>query len=386
MTESTAAPGLKPLAVAAAVALGIIGAMTIWIVPGFLALVADQAHLNDRQLGYIAAWDINASAAMIAISIGLLKHCNWRVLAGMSLVLIAAGNCSTAAVHAFNAMVAARIVAGAGEGLAIGVAFAALGQARNPDRAFAIYLGTGGAICALILLALPRLQSSVGTAAVFVGIAGLALLTGMGLRWFPERSRTSEHSAARALNTRLAVSGLLAVFLYFLAQGAIWSYFERIGEASQLRTTEISSALALATIAGIGGALTAALLPARLGRAWPIAISACLSVASFLLLLGHVNSWVLTSVGVLSTFAWNFSQPLFSGLCCEADPHGRVVCAMGSVQTVGYGLGPAVAALLLVDRNFVPIVWMSTSVLVAGVMAALIGMRGHTSASALAVT
>lgn len=380
-----AQPDLSLAALTSTIAVGTVGAMIIWIVPGFVALAAAQAHLDDQQVGYVASWDINAAAALMAVSVLLLRRLPWRALVAMALTLIVAGNLCTALCHAYGPIIAARVIAGAGEGLAIGVAFAALGQAGNPDRAFAIYLVSGGAACAGILLVLPGLQQNFGPEPLFLGFAGLAALTSIGLPWFPTRVSASRSmpTAGGTINVRLALSGLTAVFLYFMAQGALWSYFDRIGQANAVASSDIGHALAVSTLAGIGGALLAAVMPARFGRRWPLLLSAAVSVISFVILLSHLTAWTLLLAGVLLIFAWNFSQPLFSGLCCEADPEGRVVCAMGSIQTVGYGLGPAAAALLLVHGSFTPIVWMSIVVLLSGVAIVLMGMRADPRASSL---
>ncbi len=376
-------PDLSLAALTSAIAVGIVGAMIIWIVPGFVALAAAQAHLDDQQVGYVAAWDINAAAVMMAISALLLRRVPWRLLVAAALALIVVGDLSTAVCNSYGPIIAARVIAGTGEGLAIGVAFAALAQASNPDRAFAIYLISGGVVCAGILLVLPELQQRFGPAPLFLGFAGIAALTSIGIPWFPSRVRSSGSAPTPggAIDVRKTWSGLTAVFLYFMAQGALWSYFERIGQASGVASSEIGHALAASTLAGIGGALLAAIIPRRLGRRWPLMLSAAVSVVSFAILLGHLTSWTLMLAGVLLMLAWNFSQPLFSGLCCEADPEGRVVCAMGSIQTVGYGLGPAAAALLLVHGNFAPIVWMSIVVLLSGVAIVLVGMRARPRAS-----
>ncbi|MGH8208295.1 MAG: MFS transporter, partial [Steroidobacteraceae bacterium] len=181
----------------------------------------------------------------------------------------------------------------------------------------------------------------------------------------------------------LATTSLAGVFLYFLAQGAIWSYFGRIGDASGVNSIVVGRTLAIASLASIGGALTAVVVAGRTGRGWPLILSGGLSLLSFFLLFGHVAASALIAAGVLFRFAWTLSQPLLSGLCAEADAEGRVVVAMGSIQTVGTGLGPAIAAALLQQqRDFAPIIWMSILALLASLVVVLAGMRGHSRVSA----
>lgn len=130
----------------AASALGIIGALTIFIAPAFLGLVADQGRLGDAGAGYVISSDIDIMAVAIAVATFLITRTSWRQLALVGLGLIAAGSLATAFVHAEGAFFGARVCAGTGEGLAVGVSFAALGQARNPDRAFGAYLCRSGPV------------------------------------------------------------------------------------------------------------------------------------------------------------------------------------------------------------------------------------------------
>ena len=364
---------------AAAVVLGTLGALTIMIVPGFVMLVGAQSGLDDRHLGFVASWDINATAVAIGISTFLIAHLNWRHLALAGLVLIVIGNVLTAGSHTYTSIVAARLCAGIGEGLAIAVSFAVLGSAANPDRAFGVYLIVGLTVSSAVLLFLPVLQERFGAAALFYGMAALTLTTTGLLRWFPQHNRGQ--LAARAGGTEvskhLATAGLVGVFLYFIAQGAVWSYFERIGAASGVNPRFIGEAMGVSSFAGMGGALVAVALVTRCGRVWPLIISGVISVVSYWMLRGHVTAAQLIAAGILFNFGWNLAQPLLSGVCSDADCRGRVVVAMGCIQTVGFGIGPALAAMLLRGHDFAPSLWTSAAVLVVSLVIVLVGLRSQ---------
>lgn len=351
---------------AAAIAIGIEGALIIWMVPGFMALFTGLARFTDSQLGYLASWEINAMAVTIGVSTFLLTRFDWRYLVGLGLALICVGNLTTAFAHDYMPLLLSRVIAGAGEGIAVGLSFAALGRAENPDRMFAIYLVVGAVISSLLLLILPDLQNTFGAPAVFEGNAVLCGLVAISLRWFGDgrlpAGSVSVHGAL--IDWRLAIGGLVGVFLYFLAQGETWSYVERIGQVHHVVTSQIAWALAAANLSGVAGAALAGLLPRHWGRIWPLLLSGCVSIVSFQMLIADISALGLIVAAVSMTFAWNFAQPLISGMCSEADPEGRIVVAMGSIQTVGFGFGPAVAASILYEQNFSPVIW-SASALIA---------------------
>lgn len=352
-----------------AVLVGLIGAIVIFITPGFLAVVAQQTGFDNDQLGYLAAWDINAMGVTVGLSTFALARVPWRLAVGIGLGLIAAGNLLTALSVSFPAMAAARVVAGAGEGIAVGFSFAALGRAANPDRAFSIYLVTGALLSAAFLYALPLIQATIAPAVVFMAIASLTILVMLSLRLFPDGSKDEPNLFAGGgkLDLRLASGALLGVFLLFFAIGGIWSYSERIGMASGLSPNVIAQGLSIGTMAGVLGAGLAGALPRRWGRSIPLIISGFAGVVAFLMFRGHVASLTFILAVVLMMFSWNFAQPLMSGLCSEACSRGRVVCAMGAIQTFGTGLGPAAAAATLVTGSFSLMIYAAAAILMLSV-------------------
>lgn len=368
-TSEAEASWLSASGLISAILVGLVGAMVIFITPGFLALVAQQTGFDNDQLGYLVAWDINAMAVAIGLSTFALSRVRWRAAVAIGLALIAIGNLLTAFTVSFPAMAAARVVAGCGEGIAIGFAFAALGRASNPDRAFSIYLVAGALLSSAFLYALPVIQAVSDPSTVFVMFAVLSVLVMFSLRGFPEgRADESDIFAGGGKLDRVFSTGaLLGVFLLFFAMGAVWSYSERIGISSNLPAESIANGLAIGTLAGVIGAALAGMLPRKWGRSWPLILSGVCGVAGFLLFLTPVSPSDFIIASVLMLFSWNFAQPLLSGICSEACSRGRIVCSMGSIQTFGTGLGPAAVAATLGAGSFDLAIYASCAVLVASI-------------------
>lgn len=374
-----ASPYLDARGLTAAIVLGTVGALTILIVPGFVLLVGVQSGLDNRHLGFVAAWDINSMAAAIGLATFIISRFNWRHLALAGIVLIALGDVLTSLAHGYPGIVAARICAGAGEGLAVAVSFAALGSARNPDRVFGIYLIVGLTVAAAVLAVLPSAQVSFGAASVFLALGLITFASVALLAWLPVRNPRSAAWAESPppMSKGLAFAGLTGVFLNFIAEGAMWSYFGRIGAVSGVAPATIGAAMGLSSLSGMGGALLAVSVCGRFGRIIPLASSGVISAISFWLLRGHVTAATLISAGVLLNFGWNLAQPLLSGVCAEADAQGRVVVAMGCIQTIGFGFGPAIAALSLRGSDFSSVIWMSIGVLLASLLIVIAALKTH---------
>jgi len=356
-----------------AILLGLVGAFVIFITPGFLAVVAQKTGFDDDQLGYLVAWDINAMGVTIGLSTFALARVRWRLAAGVGLGLIIVGNLLTALVVSFPAMAAARVIAGSGEGIAIGFAFAALGRATNPDRAFAIYLVTGALFSTAFLYSLPAIQAAISPAALFTIVAAANVLVMISLRHFPDGSKDEPEIFAGGgkLDLRYSSGALLGVFLLFFAMGAMWSYSERIGQVSGLSPETMATGLSIGTMAGVVGAGLAGVLPRKWGRSIPLLISGAAGIVSFFLFRGQVASGTFIVAAILLMFSWNFAQPLVSGICAEACKRGRVVCAMGSIQTFGTGLGPAAVAATLGTGSYLMAIYVSSAALALSVAVTL---------------
>jgi predicted MFS family arabinose efflux permease len=213
----------------------------------------------------------------------------------------------------------------------------------------------------------PQLQAAFSTRTLFLAIAACTVLIGLLLPVFPEgRACEDEVYSGAPVRKSLAVAGVSAAFLIFFAVGAIWSYAERIGAASALSPQTIAQGLSVGTLAGVVGAALAGMLPQRWSRVVPVAAGSLCVIAGFATLAGHLAAMVYLAGVVLMMFGWNFLQPLLSGMCSDADEKGRVVCAMGSIQSIGMGLGPAAVAPLIAKGSFTGAIWIASIAMVGG--------------------
>ena len=142
---------------------------------------------------------------------------------------------------------------------------------------------------------------------------------------------------------------------------------ERIAANAGLPGQIIGNSLAVSNIGGIAGALIAASVSIRFGRAWPIIISAVISICGLVILMGDIDGIRFGLATVLYLFGWNLTQPYFSGIMAELDPKGRVVVMMGAVQTAGLGLGPGVVGFMIRGNDY-------SAVTILGIVLILLSM------------
>lgn len=335
--------------------LGSIGALTIVILPGIVGVIADTLQLSPGQVGLVMSADIITMAASMGVTAFLIHKLNWRTLAVAALVVLLAGSLLSIRADSYQAMILARLVAGIGEGMAVSVAFAIFGGTHNPDRQFGIYLVVILSVAATLLYFIPGLLASGGKAYVFTLISLLVVINFLFVPWLPVshgEEHGSSNDAGEPLPYVLVGLGLATVFLYFMAQGEAWAFMERIAANAGLSAQTTGNSLAISNIGGIAGALIAAAASIRFGRAWPIIISAVISICGLVILLGDIDGIRFGAATVLYLFGWNLTQPYFSGIMAELDPKGRVVVMMGAVQTAGLGLGPGVVGSMIRGDDF----------------------------------
>ena len=342
-------------AVAAAVFLGTVGASTILAMPAFLGVIVDMLGLNEQQLGFVASVDIFTMAIAIGASAFGLGRFNWRLLALAGLVLLVSGNLCSLFAPNYSFMLWSRVLAGIGEGLAVGVSFAALGITRNPDRSFGIYLFFALIFSAAALYIFPLLVDAGGHAVVFIILISISLVNILLLPWLAPKAKDPEPGNGQVENKLSFVLigiGLVMVTLFFIAQGAIWAYLERIGLAANIELETVGAALAFSALAGIAGAGLATVLGNKFGRAIPVTLGIAVQTLSMLMLTTSLGVTGFIVAVMMFNFSWNLCQPYFSGIMSALDPQGRAVVLMGSIQTIGVSIGPFIAALIIMPGEF----------------------------------
>ncbi len=336
-------------ALIAATILGTVGASTILLMPGLLGVIVTALGLTESQLGFVASVDIFTFAIATGLSALVIGRMNWRILALIGLVILGIGNLFSLLADNYSAMLVSRVIAGTGEGIAVAVSFAALGATSKPDRSFAIYLVFALIFSAIALYLFPYLVSGLGHQSVFIFLIALCVVNILFLPWLVSQSIVREVAPGKEvpLPYLLAGIGLAMVVLFFIAQGAVWSYLERIGMNGGISASTVGGALALSALAGVLGAGLATLLGDRFGRLLPITFGLILQAISMILLTMELSVTLFYVAVMAFNFSWNLCQPYFSGIMAELDPEGRIVVLMGSLQTVGVAAGPFLAALII---------------------------------------
>jgi hypothetical protein len=97
----------------------------------------------------------------------------------------------------------------------------------------------------------------------------------------------------------------------------------------------------------------------RYGRALPVAAALVATLVGIAAFLRSDAGWVFIAANTITAITWSFLIPYFFGMCADFDPAGRSATLAGFFSKMGLASGPAVAALLLGETNYVLLITVS---------------------------
>jgi len=328
-----------------------LGPAAIILSPMIVGGVVDGYGFSEQQAGLIASLEgMGLVIASIVASLWVRKF-SWLKVLLYGLLVTAGLNLVSANLNEFTPLVVTRFIAGFMGGSVFAVVVVALGDNRQPDRAFGIAQVIQGAMMFAAFAAAPVLIQAMGVKGIFYLLAAASLLMMLTLLRFPDHgvdhTKLARSTAIAEGNTILIWFGLFASFAFFINIFGFWAFIERIGQAAQLSPGSIGLALGISQIAAIGGAMAAALASDRFGRIKP------------LLIVFVGQCWALWALvgqfGVVTFFIGaGLFQALFMlgvsfqmGAIAKIDIKGKFLVLMTAAQGLGAAFGPSLAAALI---------------------------------------
>jgi MFS transporter, DHA1 family, inner membrane transport protein len=332
----------------AAGTLGILATAVAAILPVLIGVWQKQAGLALDQAGFVAATELFAQVTGTALFLWASSRSSLRRLAVVGLAVMVLGNIATAASQNFPSLLAARAAGGVGGGVIRALCMMWLAKASSPGRAFAVYAGAQVGLAAVTTALMPGLIDSYGAQAPFLGLTLVSLL---GLALCPLLPRAPATAAVRDRKSgfipRAGVLAIAALFVFFLGQGALWTYLAPIGASQLVPEAGVTQALTMLNFAGLAGALGVGALAHRLDpRIAVLALLATEILAIVGLFHVHSSAGFIASAGIFY-FSWCASFPFQFTLIARSDPSGRASAAVPAADGLGLAMGAAVASTLL---------------------------------------
>jgi DHA1 family inner membrane transport protein len=329
--------------------LALIATVIAAVVPAFIGTWQVQYRIGADQAAFVVAAEFFAQVAGAGVFIVASRKWSWRQCALGGLLVVVIGNLASAMSPNVAALIPARAVAGVGGGVLRALGMTCLARALSPGLAFAIYATAQVAIAALVTATLPTVVAAVGVRGPFVAIASIAGAALLSTRLLPP-AKTAKRMGDWRNILPLPAAGpwaIAALFVYFLAQGALWTFLDPIGRSQSIDPAGITRALTLLNIAGLIGSFGVGALAHKVNPLTALPVLSGIGLVSVLALFNAHSSLAFIIACCGFYFAWCASFPFQFTIIARADSSGTASAAVPATDTLGLASGAALAGLCL---------------------------------------
>ena len=348
----------QPRSLFAAVSFSAVAIIIFNALPVIMGVASDALALSAEQMGVMASAELGGIGLTSVSGLFWIRKLPWRRAVLFGTLALAAGNVLSIFAETASTLIALRFLTGlVGEGVVFTVAIAAIGDAKNTDRAFAYSIVGQVGLGMVALWGFPYIALAAGFAGIMCTMTVLALACLVLLPWLPAGGvkvlapEGPALVAAGSGSNSIPLLGLLGMVCWFIGLSGIWAFLERIGMEVPMQQTSIGSLLSLGLGLGALASLAVALIGDRYGRYWPpLAAIAAHAVLCFLF-GGQLTAFAYGLMVLLITFVWNIGLPYLLGLIADSDSTGRMVVLVVTAQAFGNTLGPLVAGQVVELRG-----------------------------------
>ena len=337
--------------------------INFWVAlsPSILGALVDYQGLTIDAAGRLISYNLMGTTVSSVFAIYLV-HRPWANLQSMMLacvfIVIITSGASVWFEGDYTALSVVRFINGLGAGLGFTVCTVAAIGTPNLTRTYAILYGSAFLVGGIGLALLPYVYEFAGIEGAFYGIGLINLLACGLLPFFPKKilqeKNIAEKSWLQLDRAFILMSGLVfgALFLHYLFNSGIWTYFERLGVASGMSAKTTGAILGSSTLAAILGMIAASILGNRLGYLRPIYVgTATISIATLSLL--YSSSELVFAIGTsLFNASITFVTPYFIAILANLIPNGIGVSIANVVTMAGYTAGPFIVSFMVASNDF----------------------------------
>ena len=332
-----------------------LGPAAIILMPMIIGGVIDGYGFSEQQAGALASFEGMGLVFASVFAALWIRNISWTSVLFVGLLLTAVLNIVSANLSDFLPLLVTRFLAGLVGGTVFAVAVAALGDNREPDRAFGVAQMMQGSMMFVAFSSAPYLVQTGGVSGLFYMLAVASILMMFSLLGFPvegvNHTGLTEEGDREASQTSLIWLGLFSSVIFFVSVFGFWAFIERIGQAANLPANTIGLALGVSQLVAIGGALAAALASDKYGRSVPLLIVLVGQLLVLWVLVGRFYSVTLfVGAGVFQAL-FMVAVSYQMGAIAKIDVKGKYLVLMTAAQGIGAALGPPIAAALIREGN-----------------------------------
>ncbi len=365
--------------VSAAMWMTVVGTLGILFLPLLVSGIIDELGFSNKQAGYVAAAEMAGVAIVSGLGIFWVRRVNWVTVATLSTVVFIAANWASTGIDSYWPMLASRFLVGSASGALLAIGLACQSDSKNADRIFGYWVACQMTVSTVgYIVIFPKVISSWGLDGFLFALIALGLTSFLSIALLPQRglNRTTSHEKQQNnfLTSALALVGAL---LFFMAQGGLWAFLERLGLAANLTTAQIGFALGISSVLGILGGLAKNWIADALGMLSPFLFVIVGELVMLFLFATSTNNIMFAIAVCMLQFCWAMGMAAFLGGLNVIDKTGGLVLLLMSTAKVGYSLGPALMGRLINGDDYTNVILASGALVVVGMITAVTLIRSR---------
>jgi MFS family permease len=365
------------MSIIAIVYIAVIAPCVFILQPGYVQGLVEHLRFSEAQAGYIASAEMFGIAFTTILLIFIESRFDWRKLTMVFLIVASIGNLMSLSLVDFNSLAAVRFLTGMGSGGLMSITFAMMGTSEKSDRNFGYIITWVLTYGALGILAMPSAFEIIGMNGVLLFFALFNISGLFFLRYLP-RSGVQHLDLSlpedSSFSWQLKGLTLLAILAYNTSIGIVWAYMFLLGLEAGVAEQTVANVLTVSQFLGIAGAFLVVVLQLRIGRIIPLQLSIFGTAIGIYMLVGEIALFQFALGVCLFNFLWNVSMPYLLATMSDFDRRGRVVIYGIAAQTMGYAIGPFIAATLLGASGYAMVYTVATILFIASGLLLLPGL------------
>jgi predicted MFS family arabinose efflux permease len=334
------------------------------------SIMADHGELESA-VGAMFSFENAAFFITLLLISGPIARISRARTAVAGILVLIVGNVASAYAGSFDALLIGRVITGIGAALVAAAGTAAVASSMQPERIFAIITILHNIILSAQFKIIPYVTTETDPTGCYLTMAAFGVVSLPLCGWLlpPRKTDADEGNLATLLlsapNRSFALVVLMGLLLFEVGQSGLFTFLDQIGIQAGLDADGRGSIMSATSFMGMSGAVLAAWLGTRFGRAWPVTIGLTLNVVAVAGLAVCNSEFAYFSLNLLWGVAYNFLLPYMYGALATLDDRGRWAVAGESLWNAGAVPGPWIAALLVQQGSMVSLAVFS---LVTGVI------------------
>ena len=304
------------------------------------------------EIGKLFTTELGATSLATIPAWYWLSRFDWKKVSWIAAAIYILANIISAFITNPDQLIIMRAVSGLAGGSLMIICMTSAAMMAKPDRAYANWVVGQLILGAVSLALLPMLFKSYGLSVFFVSLAVLMALASPLIKYLPSRkSAAAEKQHATAEETPVALPGLIglaAILVFYISLNGIWTFMSAIAGESGISAQTSGNVMAIASLLGIAGAMTAAFLGGKKASFnTPLIIGYAVMVIGILLLLAAPSEVRFTIAAFAFKYAWTFALPFILASVAALDRSGHLMSFSNLVIGGGLALGPIIGGYLI---------------------------------------